>query len=251
MADNSALAKQADERANPSAEDNGQVIYAAVVDYDAKMVCFEATSKNLKQGDASLVQTITERVMTSLTGEEKPPGKAFAAEGLDIYYSSHQAPPAPGFTLIHMTTPEYKTSYSAKFQQQVSIHLQEQWQKAGKIPAGLQKAECEEYLREQIHSFTENPPVNIKLQQVYEGLEATKQVVMKNVQEAIDRHGKISIINEEADELSSQSRKFQKNAKSLKNAYCCANAKWYICIAAVVVILIGVMIAVICVTAKC
>jgi len=84
-----------------------------------------------------------------------------------------------------------------------------------------------------------------KLYEVQQKVEDVKGVMHKNIELSLDRGAKLDVMEEKAENLESQSRKFQQKSTAVKRHFCCQNIKMtimLIVVIAIIALIIGLSI---------
>jgi len=237
-------AQAADDRANDAGRlgENGLIVYSSIIDTKRKEVVTSGgrpcqfTAKQVGSEEQT-IGLVSKFIIPKVDGSEQIPGIFCKTEKNNVFYVSHQE---LGVTVIFMTTPEYKINWSLIFEQRVYEALSETPQSGWAT-----------FLKTTMDSLNKDPPMNEKLKAVYESLEETKSQIIQNMKEEFERHQAIDIANEQSENLADSSRKFASGAHVLEKKLWWQNMKCYLWIALAVLILLGVLITVICVVAKC
>merc|ERR1711934_605288 len=236
------MADVADDRANAGAGGGaeGKVIYSCIANFNTKEVLSSFSSK-WDQAPHQTAEIVKEQVITNLTGDgEQPPGCCAKYGKSKLFYTSL---PEVGITVVHVCSEDYKVSYSLQFQQKIA----EEWGDRN----AERDAAFDNVLREQVTRFTINPPSNSKFDAVREKQDQVKLVLIDNIDEVMKRHGLIEINLDQTESLKQVSATFQQGAKSVRQKAQCQQYKLYGSVAAGVLVLIGILVIVICVSAKC
>jgi len=108
------------------------------------------------------------------------------------------------------------------------------------------RKEREGMLRALAHKYNTDPPMSAKMKQVDAAFGKTKDMIIKNMEEAIGRGAMLDVLADESESLANTSKNFQKKAKSLKGKYCCRSWKYTFIIIAVVLLIILVILLIAC-----
>ncbi|EDV23095.1 vamp, partial [Trichoplax adhaerens] len=82
-----------------------------------------------------------------------------------------------------------------------------------------------------------------ELQKSQAQVKQVMDIMQKNVDKAIEREEKISVLNERADSLYSHASEFETNAAQLKNKYWWKNFKmWIILIVTIILIVVAIVV---------
>jgi hypothetical protein len=110
-----------------------------------------------------------------------------------------------------------------------------------------QCSDFDEILKGQGILYTMNPPAgSAKAQKVQDQIDQVKGVMIKNIEAIISRKDKIEILVEKTEELKTTADSFYQNAGRLKRKMWCKDFKFWCAIAAVVLIILGALLLVIC-----
>jgi len=78
-----------------------------------------------------------------------------------------------------------------------------------------------------------------------------KEVLIHNIEVVVARHGQIEIALDGTEDLKKTSEDFRRGSKKMKQTAQCQLYKSYAVFAGVALVLIGIIVLVICVSAKC
>lgn len=233
------MATEADEMANP--QSNGAVIYAAIANWRTKSMVCEYVSK-AATSESHTSEIIAESILPLLTAPTDAPASASQYQDYRIYYTSYDDDSA----LIHMCTKDYKVQYSLGFQEEVHGL----WAQSGESADSGRAPGFRATLQEQVDRYTNNPPKS-KFDRVQDKQNEIKEVLIQNIEAVVKRHGQIEITLDGTESLKETSRQFSQSSRKVKQTAQCQLYKSYALFACVVIVLIGVIILIICVTAKC
>jgi hypothetical protein len=239
-------AAAADGAANPK---TARIEYAAIANTSSKKI--KASYRNkagqpLAMGDeqSDAVATFVEKAILAQidTPEAKTKVQGAKKSGMRFMWDSK----GDNLSVIQVTSGDYKAEWSLKFQDVI----REDFQAGGHSTAG----DCTSFstkLREKVVFYTENPPINEKFAAVQEQLEEAKQTTLDTIEAELQRQDLIKLVEEEADDLALSSVDFHKHAKTLKDNLWWKNAKFWICIVVLALVLIACIIGFVCLSAKC
>jgi len=233
------MADAADEMANPTSQDNGMILYAAVANWRNKNMLVDFTSKY--DHNESCEGIVQDSILPSLDAPSGAPANASQYQDSRIYYTSFD----DDTSVIHVCTKNYKVQNSLVFQQQ--IH--DLWEQ-GNFPADSPADRFKATLAEQAEIFTTNPP-KTKFDQVQSKQNEIKEVLINNIEAVVKRHGQIEITLDGTETLKETSRQFSQSSRKVKQTAQCQLYKSYAIFAGIALVCIGLVIVVICVAAKC
>merc|ERR1711998_755797 len=115
------------------------------------------------------------------------------------------------------------------------------WER-GSFPADTAAPRFVNTLKEQVETFTLNPP-KTKFDKV--------QDKQNQINDVLKRHGQIEVTLDGSQELLATSEQFKDSSRKVKQVARCQLYKSYLIFACVALVLIGVIAIIICVAAKC
>jgi len=231
---------EADDMANGQSKTAG-IIYAGVANWDSKQMLVDSTSKMDAKGDCQGI--VKDLILPQLKSNEfqGPPGCCSQYDQQKIYFTSFEE----GFAVVHVCTNDYLVKHSLMFQKECA----QKFRDSGAAPDS-NAPQFGTTLKQMVTQFTHDPPED-KFDKVKKAQESVKQVLIYDIEEAVKRHGKIELVLENTESLKEESQKFQTASRGVRRAAQCQLYKTYACIAGIAIVILGVMIIIICVVAKC
>eukprot|EP00298_Acanthocystis_sp_HF-20_P010836 c19076_g1_i4.p1 GENE.c19076_g1_i4~~c19076_g1_i4.p1 ORF type:complete len:227 (+),score=46.38 c19076_g1_i4:27-683(+) len=105
-------------------------------------------------------------------------------------------------------------------------------------------------LKERVQYYSTRSEADL-ISKVQTDIEDLKQVVVKSLEKVMERGEKLEVLESKANNLSTQSKRFQKNATSIRRQECWKNCKINIIIGIIILIVLAIIIAAICGSIKC
>jgi len=233
------MAEAADDFGNGDLTPSGKILYAAVANWSTHTVLTDYTSKYDRAGTCEGV--FAETVLTQLEAPNDTPASCTKYSNNKIYYTSHDN----GFAIAHMCTGDYSVTHSLMFQNE----LVELFADAG-FPADQPADGFRGTLKEKVNLYTTNPP-RTKFDQAQGKIDEVKMVLIDNIEAVVKRHGQIEITLDETESLKETSRQFSSSSQRVKQQAQCQLYRTYAIAALVILLILGVLIGMICLTAKC
>jgi hypothetical protein len=228
--------------ANPglSAGNDDKILYGNVCDFNAHKVLVEYTSKADRRGVSS--EIFKDAVLPKMEDHgEGVPAACVKYNNMKIYYTCDP----DGFAVAHICTENYKVQYSLMFQKRLIEDF-----KTANLDVHGRCHSFEGTLKESVIEFTDHPP-HTSFDAVREKQEQIKDVLIDNIEQVVKRHGQIEITLDQTESLKETSQKFSDSSKKVKQRAVCELYKSYAIAAGVAIVLIGIIVIIICVTAKC
>jgi hypothetical protein len=151
---------------------------------------------------------------------------------------------AEGFTVVHVTT-NYRVEHSLLFSKNIYDEF-----KNAKCAPDTKNDSFAATIANQMRVYTDTPPVT-KIDAVKAKQDQVKEVMIDTIEASIKRHGQIEVNLTQTESLKETSKQFQTKSKDMKRTAQCQLYKQYACFAAIALVIVGVLIIVICVAAKC
>lgn len=215
------------------------IIYAAVANWRLKQILVDFTSPWDHKGKCEGI--VKESIVPQLEAPAGAPASASRYQGSRIMYSSYD----DDVSIIHVCTEDYKVQHSLAFQE--TVH--DLWER-GSFPADTAAPRFVNTLKEQVETFTLNPP-KTKFDKVQDKQNQIKDVLIDNMDAVLKRHGQIEVTLDGSQELLATSEQFKDSSRKVKQVARCQLYKSYLIFACVALVLIGVIAIIICVAAKC
>jgi len=213
--------------------------YACVANWETKSLLVESNESG--KGSRSVV---VEGIIPKLEKPESD-GKISCRKFNDdtpvfIYETSYDV----GFSVLQVCAAEYSVSLSMQFQEEVANAFNPKYPTDSAAPGF--KSELDAI----IQKYNTDPPKS-KFDAVKNKQDEIKTVLIDNIEALVQRHEQIEITLDQTESLKATSKQFGQSAKKVKQTAQCQQYKTYAIAAAIVVCLLGVLIIIICVMARC
>lgn len=216
-----------------------KIIYACVASWETKQLLAE--SEDSSNGSRVVV---VEGIMPKLEKPEsdgKMTCSKLTGKGTPVYVYNTSF--ELGISILQVCETDFSVSYSMQFQEDIA----KAW---GDSPSDSMKPGFKEALDREINRYNNDPPPT-KFDAVHTKQNEIKEVLISNIEALVLRHEQIEITLDQTESLKATSKQFGQSAKKVKQTAQCQQYKTYAIAAAIVVCLIGVLVIIICVMAKC
>lgn len=230
----------ADEMANGGGKP--AVLYACIANWQTKSVLVQATTK--ADRNDSFAPIVNDAIVQKLEGPvDGVPALCSEYKNYRFIHTSHDT----GFSVIHVCTkePEFKLQTSLMFQQDVADRFV-----SGNHAPDSPCPHFQATLSDIVHEYSTNPPKS-KFDEVIAKQDQVKDQVIDNIEAVVKRHKEIEITLYQTESLKETSIAFTNSSKQVRKTAQCKLYKQYAIFAAVVLVVIGVLVLIICLSAKC
>lgn len=231
----------ADEAANGSSN-KPAILYACIANWQNKQVLCQANTKADQNG--SFAPIVEEAIVQKLEGPaDGVPAIASEFKNYRFVHTSHET----GYAVIHVCTkqPEFKMQTSLMFQADVAEQFE-----AGNYAPDSDCPGFKDTLAKKVHEYSTNPP-KTKFDAVIAKQDQVKDQVIDNIEAVVKRHKEIEITLDQTESLKETSINFNNSSKQVRKTAQCKLYQQYAIFAGVAIVLLGILIIVICVSAKC